>query len=80
MLSLTRRGVLAGSAALAAGTLILPRGPIRRAPAEIQRRIAVAACRWVTGADYPPRRAAVAHALAGLSASTRVTLELVVAI
>ncbi|MCQ0970549.1 tRNA lysidine(34) synthetase TilS [Paracoccus sp. TK19116] len=57
------------------GTLILPRGPIRRAPAEIRRRIVVAACRWITGADYPPRRAAVSHALNGLAGGSRVTLD-----
>ena len=57
------------------GTLTLMRGALRNAPTEVQRRIIVAASRWVTGADYPPRRAAVAHALAGLTAGSRVTLD-----
>lgn len=57
------------------GTLILPRGPFRLSPHEVQRRLAVAATRWITGADYPPRRAAVTHALAGLAAGNRITLD-----
>lgn len=57
------------------GRLTLPRGPFRRAPAEIQRRILIAAARWVTGADYPPRRATVLHALRALDAGSRVTLD-----
>lgn len=57
------------------GSLILPRGPLRDAPPEIRRRILVAACRWVTGADYPPRRATLIHALEAVLAQGRVTLD-----
>lgn len=57
------------------GSLILPRGPLRDAPPEIRRRILVAACRWVTGADYPPRRATLVHALDAMLAQGRVTLD-----
>lgn len=76
------RGALSHYAAEAAhesttdrGHLILPRGPFRRSPAEVQRRIIVAATRWITGADYPPRRVTTAHALAALAAGSRVTLD-----
>ena len=57
------------------GRLTLPRGPFRRAPAEIQRRILIAAARWVSGADYPPRRATALHAVRALDANSRVTLD-----
>ncbi len=57
------------------GSLILPRGALRDAPPEIRRRILVAACRWVTGADYPPRRATLVHALDAMLAQGRVTLD-----
>lgn len=57
------------------GTLTMPRRPVREAPAEIRRRLLVAGCRWITGADYPPRRAAVMHALNAMAAGNRVTLD-----
>ncbi|MFV0299658.1 MAG: tRNA lysidine(34) synthetase TilS [Paracoccus sp. (in: a-proteobacteria)] len=57
------------------GSLVLPRGPVRRSPPEIHRRLIIAATRWITGADYPPRRATVSHALAGIAAGSRVTLD-----
>lgn len=56
-------------------TLTLPRRPFREAPAEIGRRLLIAGCRWITGAPYPPRRANVQHALAAISAGSRVTLD-----
>lgn len=65
----------AQDAATANGTLVLPRGPFRRSPPEIHRRLIIAATRWITGADYPPRRATVSHALAGIAAGSRVTLD-----
>ncbi|MDO5632092.1 MAG: tRNA lysidine(34) synthetase TilS [Paracoccus sp. (in: a-proteobacteria)] len=65
----------AGEAVADRGSLILPRAPFRHSPPEVQRRLAVAAARWITGADYPPRRATVAHALAALAAGSRVTLD-----
>ncbi|TRW97518.1 tRNA lysidine(34) synthetase TilS [Paracoccus sp. M683] len=55
--------------------LVLPRAPFRHSPPEIQRRLIIAATRWITGADYPPRRAAVGHALAGIAAGSRITLD-----
>lgn len=76
------RDALSHYAALAAddaiirnGSLILPRRPFSDAPPEIRRRLLVAGCRWVTGADYPPRRATVLHALQAAAAGSRVTLD-----
>lgn len=57
------------------GTITLPRRDFRDAPAEIRRRLLVASCRWITGADYPPRRATVLHALEAIGAGSRVTLD-----
>lgn len=65
----------ARDAIIAKGTLILPRGPFHRSPPEIHRRLIIAATRWITGSDYPPRRATVSHALAGIAAGSRVTLD-----
>lgn len=62
-------------AVLRQGSVTLPRRPFRDAPTEIRRRLLVAACRWITGADYPPRRATVLHALAAVDAGSRVTLD-----
>lgn len=57
------------------GSLTLPRRAYHDAPVEIRRRLIVAACRWVTGADYPPRRNTVLHALNALASGHRVTLD-----
>jgi tRNA(Ile)-lysidine synthase len=57
------------------GTVQLPRSPFQRAPTEIRRRLLVAACRFVTGADYPPRRATILHALQAVANGNRVTLD-----
>lgn len=57
------------------GSLSLPRRPFIDAPPEIRRRLIVAACRWITGADYPPRRSTVLHALSAIATSRRVTLD-----
>lgn len=57
------------------GSLTLPRRPYQDAPAEIRRRLIVAACRWITGADYPPRRNTVLHALNAIATGHRVTLD-----
>lgn len=57
------------------GTLILPLVPIREAPPEIARRLLIAGCRWITGADYPPRRSTVLHAMKAISSGGRVTLD-----
>ena len=56
-------------------TLGLHRGDFRDAPHEIRRRLLVAGCRWITGGDYPPRRATLLHALDGVNAGARVTLD-----
>lgn len=65
----------ADSATARNGALTLPRDAFRDAPPEIGRRLLIAGCRWITGADYPPRRATVQHALAAISAGSRVTLD-----
>lgn len=57
------------------GSLILPRAPFDSAPPEVQRRILTAAARWISGADYPARRATVLHALAAVVAGDRATLD-----
>ncbi|SDD92881.1 tRNA(Ile)-lysidine synthase [Paracoccus isoporae] len=58
--------------------LVLNRPRFAAAPAELRRRLVVAATRFVTGGDYPPRRSGVDHALQSLEAGTRVTLDGVV--
>ena len=59
--------------------LKLPLTAFRRAPLEIRRRLLVAGLRFVSGADYPPRREAVLHALGALARAPRVTLDGVIA-
>lgn len=65
----------ASEAVIENGRIILSRRPLRDAPTEIRRRLLVAACRWITGADYPPRRATLLHALQALASGSRVTLD-----
>lgn len=65
----------AGDAVVENGTITLTRRAFRDAPSEIRRRLLVASCRWITGADYPPRRATVLHALNAVAAGSRVTLD-----
>ena len=67
--------LVAKGAAADRGSLVLPRTALRDAPEEIRRRLVVAACRWVTGAEYPPRRATLLHALDALRGQGRVTLD-----
>ena len=57
------------------GSLTLPRRDYLDAPPEIRRRLIVAACRWITGGDYPPRRNTVLHALNAIATGHRVTLD-----
>lgn len=57
------------------GSLTLPRLPFRNAPPEICRRLLIAGCRWISGADYPPRRATVIHAMQAVSIGNRVSLD-----
>ncbi|WBL32631.1 tRNA lysidine(34) synthetase TilS [Sinirhodobacter sp. HNIBRBA609] len=45
------------------GDVLIAAEPFRRAPHEIQRRLIVAALRWVSGADYAPRARKVADFL-----------------
>lgn len=56
------------------GMLRLPRQVMEAGP-EITRRLVVAALRWVTGADYPPRGADVARLIALLAAGGQGTLD-----
>ena len=63
----------------ACGVLSLPRAPWHDAPDELRRRLAVAALRWVTGAEYPPRREPVDRLVAVLAADRQATLGGVIA-
>ncbi|WP_134726228.1 tRNA lysidine(34) synthetase TilS [Paracoccus luteus] len=66
----------AGQGAVAdRGMLTLPRAEWQRAPAEIRRRLTVGALRWITGADYGPRREPVARLIAALAAGAQATLD-----
>ncbi|WP_282603389.1 tRNA lysidine(34) synthetase TilS [Paracoccus sp. PARArs4] len=67
--------LLAQGATFDRGSLTLPRHVLRDSAADIRRRLVIAACRWVTGADYPPRRATLLHALEALRSQSRVTLD-----
>lgn len=67
--------LIAREAEFGNASLSLPLAALREAPSEIRRRILVAGCRWVTGADYPPRRATLIHALGAMMAQGKVTLD-----
>lgn len=76
------RDALRSYAALAAegaestlGSLRLRLAAFLDAPMEIRRRLLVAGLRFVSGADYPPRRDAVLHALDIVMAGGRLTLD-----
>ncbi|MFC3569867.1 tRNA lysidine(34) synthetase TilS [Paracoccus simplex] len=58
-----------------AGSLLLPLARFLAAPPEIRRRLLVAGLRFVTDADYPPRREPVLQALAALAKGGRLTLD-----
>lgn len=66
---------LVDSAQAQGGSLTLDAAGFGALPLEQQRRVIVAAVRFVTGAGYPPRRAGVEHALAALARGARVTLD-----
>lgn len=68
----------AGGATADRGLLRLPRGSLCAAP-EIRRRLVVAALRWVTGADYPPRGEDVGRLIETLAAGGQGTLDGVIA-
>ncbi|WP_323716672.1 tRNA lysidine(34) synthetase TilS [Paracoccus aminovorans] len=67
-----------GARSRAAG-LSLPLPAFLAAPSEIRRRLLVTGLRFVTGGDYPPRRAPVLHALDELAQGRQVTLDGVIA-
>ena len=58
-----------------AGDLVLDWDRLQAAPDELRRRLIVAGLGWITGAPYPPRRAAVTRLLAGLTQDGQRTLE-----
>lgn len=60
------------------GMLRLPRHVLDASP-EIRRRLIVAALRWVTSADYPPRGADVARLIEAMAAGGQGTLDGVIA-
>ncbi|MFC0340886.1 tRNA lysidine(34) synthetase TilS [Paracoccus niistensis] len=60
------------------GMLRLPRHVMEASP-EIRRRLVVAALRWITGADYPPRGADVARLIEAMAAGGQGTLDGVIA-
>ncbi|MDP0929796.1 tRNA lysidine(34) synthetase TilS [Paracoccus onubensis] len=66
---------LAEQAIIGHGSLHLPHAPLQDAPPEIFRRLLIAGCRWITGANYPPRRQTVLNALESIAAHNRVTLD-----
>lgn len=66
---------VASGAQIREGSIILARRDFSDAPAEIRRRLLVASCRWITGADYPPRRNTLLHALKSMASGNRVTLD-----
>lgn len=66
---------VAAGAQADAGSLTLPLARFRAAPPEIRRRLLVAGLRFVTGADYPPRRAPLLAAIEALTGDARLTLD-----
>ena len=66
---------IAKTASIQNGSLALPLQSFAEAPSEIRRRLLIAACRWITGADYAPRRKTVQHALEAIANDKRVTLD-----
>jgi len=61
------------------GLLRLPLVALQDSPPEIRRRLVLAALRWVTGADYPPRGEDAARLIETLMAGGQGTLEGVIA-
>lgn len=56
-------------------SLLLPRDAFDAAPAELRRRLILAALRFVSGSGYPPRRDSVEAVLQSLADEQRVTLD-----
>ncbi|MDO5606660.1 MAG: tRNA lysidine(34) synthetase TilS, partial [Paracoccus sp. (in: a-proteobacteria)] len=65
---------LVGGVQARAGSLLIGRREFESTPPEQRRRLILAALRWITGDDYPPRRAGVATALTALAGGRRATL------
>ena len=57
------------------GDVILNRAALAAQPAEIARRLVQAALLWISGADYPPRGAALANALQEIADGQSATLH-----
>lgn len=57
------------------GALHLSLNEFSDAPEDVQRRILVAALRWMTGAAYPPRRGRVANGLMAIRTGRTFTVE-----
>ena len=57
------------------GDLVIDVSAIQAAPVELRRRLLVAAVRWVSGAEYAPRRASLAQALAKIESGEGATLS-----
>ncbi|MDO8983129.1 tRNA lysidine(34) synthetase TilS [Cypionkella sp.] len=63
-----------GIAQTEAGTLSIPRADFLSHPQEIQRRLLIAALRWITGAGYPPRESGLTAVQAAIAAGKDATL------
>ena len=57
-----------------AGMVRLALGGLMELPSEVQRRLLIAALRWISGAEYPPREAALAGVQAAIRAGKAATL------
>ncbi len=58
-----------------AGAVVLCENKMRILPSEIQRRLLVHAVGWISGAAYPPRRAAIANLMTALRKGQSGTLD-----
>lgn len=58
-----------------AGAIVLSERRLRILPEEIQRRLMVSAVNWISGSDYPPRRAAIANLMQALRKGQAGTLD-----
>lgn len=65
---------LAEGARVEGGALSLPLPPLLTAPAELRRRVLVAALAWITGAAHPPRQSGLDAAWGAIAANRRTTL------
>lgn len=65
---------LVADARAADGALALPLAPLLGAPAELRRRVLVAALGWVSDAGHPPRQAGLDRLLAAMATGRRMAL------